>query len=115
MGTYRETYDRSIADPEGFWAEAAKAITWHREPTRVLDAERAPLYRWFPDGQLNTCQNALDRHVDAGHGDRLALVHDSAVTTTARRFTYAELREEPAQHAGGLRRRRRWASMTSTG
>ena len=64
---------------------------------------RPPFYRWFPDAELNTCENALDRHVDAGHGERLALIHDSAVTGQVRRFTYAALREQVARFAGVLR------------
>ena len=103
MGDYRKAFDRSLADPEGFWREAATAVTWRREPTRILDDARPPFYRWFPDAQLNTCENALDRHVAAGHGDRLALIHDSAVTGQVRRFTYAALRDEVARFAGVLR------------
>ena len=70
MGDYRATYRRSIEDPEGFWADAARDILWRTEPSTVLDATRAPFYRWFPDGVLNTCENALDRHVADGHGGR---------------------------------------------
>ncbi|MBE7162569.1 MAG: propionyl-CoA synthetase, partial [Williamsia herbipolensis] len=65
-GAYRESYDRSMSDPEGFWLEAATAIDWITPPTVALDATAAPLYRWFPDGTLNTCFNAVDRHVAAG-------------------------------------------------
>ena len=93
---------RSLADPDSFWGEAAAAITWRSPPEQVLDRSRAPLYRWFTGGVLNTCENALDRHVDAGHGDRLALIHDSPVTASVRRFTYAELRDEVARTAGML-------------
>src|SRR5215211_704919 len=102
MGRYRAAYDRSLADPDGFWHEAAKAIDWRTQPTTVLDRSRAPFYRWFPDGELNTCENALDRHVAAGHGDRLALVYDSPVTGTKRTCTYAELLDETATFAGAL-------------
>ncbi|MEU4405088.1 propionyl-CoA synthetase [Streptosporangium sp. NPDC023963] len=101
--SYADAFARSIADPEDFWAEAAEAVTWSRPPREVLDAGAPPFYRWFPDGELNTCHNALDRHVEAGHGDRLALVHDSPVTGTGRRYTYAELRDEVARFAGVLR------------
>ena len=80
MAGYREMFDASIADPAAFWADAAKAVTWTREPTQILDDSNPPFYRWFPDGELNTCENALDRHVAAGHGDRTALVYDSPVT-----------------------------------
>ncbi|WP_068921812.1 propionyl-CoA synthetase [Planobispora rosea] len=100
---YADAFARSIADPEGFWGEAARAVTWSRTPGRVLDRGGAPFYRWFPDGELNTCFNALDRHVQAGRGGRLALIHDSPVTGTVRRFTYAELLAEVARFAGVLR------------
>jgi propionyl-CoA synthetase len=93
---------RSLADPDAFWGEAADAITWRTRPDRVLDRSAAPFYRWFTGGVMNTCENALDRHVDAGHGDRPALIHDSPVTGTVRRFTYRELRDAVAQTAGML-------------
>ncbi|MFF3445047.1 propionyl-CoA synthetase [Streptosporangium sp. NPDC002721] len=101
--SYADAFARSIADPEDFWAEAAEAVTWSRPPREALDAGAPPFYRWFPDGELNTCHNALDRHVEAGHGDRVALVYDSPVTGTGRRHTYAELRDEVARFAGVLR------------
>ncbi|WP_431977636.1 propionyl-CoA synthetase [Micromonospora haikouensis] len=104
MGAYRATYERSIADPTGFWRDAAAEIDWHRPPQRILDDTRAPLYRWFPDGELNTCHNALDRHVAAGRGDQPALIHDSPVTGVTRTYTYAELRDATARFAGALRR-----------
>ncbi|WP_267881134.1 propionyl-CoA synthetase [Streptomyces niger] len=103
MRAYRAAHEQSISDPDGFWGAAAKAVTWTKEPTRVLDADRPPFYRWFPDGELNTCHNALDRHVAAGHGDRTALIHDSPVTGTRQRYTYAELLDRTARFAGVLR------------
>ncbi|MFP5252879.1 MAG: propionyl-CoA synthetase [Actinomycetes bacterium] len=103
MADYRSEYARSIADPESFWGEQAGLVDWIRPPTRVLDAERPPFYRWYPDGVLNTCYNALDRHVVAGHADRVALIHDSPVTGTQRSYTYAQLLEEVATFAGALR------------
>ena len=102
MGSYRATYDRSLTDRDAFWREAAAAVDWRTSPATVLDESRAPFYRWFPDGVLNTCENALDRHVAAGHGDRLALVYDSPVTGTKRTYTYAELLDETAFFAGAL-------------
>ena len=78
--TYAETYQRSIDDPEGFWLEAARGVDWISPPKQALDSSSAPLYRWFPGARLNTCYNALDRHVIAGRADELALIHDSAVT-----------------------------------
>ena len=89
--------------PDGFWADAAKAVTWDRAPVKVLDAGRPPFYRWFPDARLNTCHNAVDRHVEAGKGDRTALIYDSPVTGTVTRYSYAELQRETAAFAGVLR------------
>jgi propionyl-CoA synthetase len=103
MGRYKETFDRSLADPEGFWGEAAKAIDWHREPTVVLDTSNPLFYRWFADGVLNTCFNALDRHVRDGRGGQVALIYDSPVTDTCRTFSYQELLEEVARFGGVLR------------
>ena len=102
-GTYGEIYRRSIDDPEGFWGEQARLVDWIRKPTRVLDSDRPPFYRWYSDGTLNTCFNALDRHVVAGHGDRVALIYDSPVTGTKQTFTYADLVEKVATFAGALR------------
>ena len=103
MGSvYDEEYRRSIADPRGFWQQAATLVDWTVEPTVILDDTRPPFYRWFADGELNTSANALDRHVAAGHGDRVALIHDSAVTGEVTRFTYTELRDAVALFAGAL-------------
>ena len=103
MGAYAEAYRRALDDPEGFWGEAAAAIDWDRRWDRVLDDGNAPFYRWFAGGRLNTCFNALDRHVAAGHGERVALIYDSPVTGTVRRFTYAELTDRVARFAGAMR------------
>jgi propionyl-CoA synthetase len=100
---YEATYRRSLAEPEIFWLQAATAIDWTVAPTRALDDSQPPFYRWFPDGELNTCHNALDRHVAAGRAEQVALVYDSPVTGQVRRFTYAELLEEVARFAGALR------------
>ena len=100
---YEEVHRRSIADPEGFWREAASAVSWEQPPgERILDSSRPPFYRWFPDATLNTCFNALDRHVEAGRGDQAALIYDSPVTATKRTYTYQELRDEVARLAGVL-------------
>jgi propionyl-CoA synthetase len=103
MSDYRSEYARSIEDPEGYWADQAGFVDWIKKPQRILDTDRPPFYRWFPDGTLNTCYNALDRHVVRGHGDRPALVYDSAVTGTKQTLTYAELLERTAAFAGALR------------
>ena len=104
MGAYEDTYRRWQQDPEGFWAEQAALIEWERPPDRILDSSEAPIHRWFPGGRMNTCDQALDRHVRDGRGDQLALVHDSAMTGTVRRYTYRELRDATARFAGALRR-----------
>jgi propionyl-CoA synthetase len=103
MGRYAEAFRRSIDDPDGFWGEAAKAVDWYRPPTVVLDRSSPPFYRWFPDGVLNTCYNALDRHVAGGRADQLALVYDSPVTGTKRSFTYRQLLADVARFAGVLK------------
>jgi propionyl-CoA synthetase len=102
--SYDRVYERSLRDPEGFWAEAAEALHWERRWDRVFDATRPPFYRWFTGGQLNTCYNALDFHVDRGRGKQRALVYDSPVTGTIRAYTYLELRDAVARLAGALRR-----------
>ena len=95
-------YRASVDDPERFWLDAADAVEWITPPTRALDDSAAPLYRWFPDGELNTCVNAVDRHVAAGHGERTALIYDSAVLGVQEHITYAQLQEKVALFAGAL-------------
>ncbi len=103
MGRYAEAFRRSISDPEGFWGRAVNGIDWYREPTLVLDRSNPPFYRWFADGVLNTCFNAVDRHVRDGRGDQAALIYDSPVTGTCRTLTYRQLLDEVARFAGVLR------------
>ncbi len=103
MGRFDEVYQRSISDPAGFWGEAADALHWDQRWSKVLDDSRAPFYRWFEGGKLNTCFNAVDRHVDAGRGDQVAIIYDSPVTNSVRRLTYAELKDQTARFAGVLR------------
>jgi propionyl-CoA synthetase len=100
---YQDVYDHAHNDPEGFWAEAAAAIDWSEPWDKVLDPAAQPTARWFAGGELNTCHNALDRHVEAGHSDRLALVYDSAMTGKVKTFTYGELRNRVSRFAGALR------------
>src|SRR5215211_5229866 len=102
MGRFDDVYRRSLEEPEAFWAEAAAAIDWAAPWERVLDDSNAPFYRWFTGGRLNTCHNAVDRHVDGGRADQLALIYDSPVTGTQRTFTYRELRDAVACFAGAL-------------
>jgi propionyl-CoA synthetase len=100
---YKDVYAGWKADPEGFWMEQARAIDWVKPPSRALFADNAPLYEWFKDAEVNTCWNAVDRHVEAGHGDRIAIIHDSPVTNTVHKITYGELQTRVASLAGALR------------
>ncbi|MGB3708167.1 propionyl-CoA synthetase [Gordonia sp. (in: high G+C Gram-positive bacteria)] len=102
MANYADAFARSIDDPDGFWLEAASAIDWMTPPTKALDESAPPIYRWFPDGTLNTSSNALDRHVAAGRGDRDALIWDSAMVGEKRTYTYAQLLDEVSRFAGVL-------------
>jgi len=99
MGRYEDAFRRSLDDPAGFWAEAATAVDWYTEPQTILDDSNPPFYRWFRGGTLNTCHNALDRHVAAGRADQEALIYDSPVTGTKKAFTYRQLRDETARFA----------------
>jgi propionyl-CoA synthetase len=101
-GGYLETYDRWRADPQGFWAEAAREIAWTKPPQRIFDAQAGVYGRWFPDARCNACFNALDRHVEAGRGDQVALYYDSPVTGTKRAITYRELLDEAATLGAAL-------------
>jgi len=103
MGRYADEFRRSLEDPEGYWRDAAVAIDWITPPTRILDDSAPPMYRWFPDAELNTCYNALDRHVERGRADQVALIYDSPVTDQVVRYTYRELRDQVAKVAGALR------------
>src|SRR5438552_16886329 len=93
QSTQNEVYARWARDPEGFWAEAGEAIHWSKRWDRVLDSARAPFYRRFPGATVNTCENALDWHVEHGRADQPALIYDSPVTGTIKTFTYRELRD----------------------
>ncbi len=100
---YQDIYKQSIEDPETFWGEAAKAISWDKTWDRVLDDSNTPFYRWFKGARLNTCYNALDRHIENGRGDQAALIYDSPVTDSQVSYSYSQLRDEVAKVAGMLR------------
>src|SRR5262245_14290420 len=97
---YEEVYARWADGPERFWAEAADGIRWHKKWHKVFDDSRKPFDRWFVGGELNTCDNAVDRHVENGRADQAALIYDSPVTGTIRAFTFRELRDQVARCAG---------------
>ncbi len=102
MGRFDEVYKSAMADPEGFWGAAAEGIDWTKKWDKVLDDGDPPYYRWFAGGELNTCYNAVDRHVENGRGDQAAIIYDSPVTDTVRRLTYSELQDQVARCAGAL-------------
>ncbi|MCE5194612.1 MAG: propionyl-CoA synthetase [Nitrospiraceae bacterium] len=102
MSRYNEKFKKSISDPESFWAEAADKIHWYKKWDKVLDDSAEPLYKWFPGAEMNTCYNALDRHVENGRADQTALIYDSPVTKQTQKFTYKELLKEVSLFAGAL-------------
>ena len=102
MSAYDHAYRQSLDDPETFWGAAAQHIDWHRPADRVLDNDRPPFTRWFPGAELNTCHNCVDRHVQAGHGERTAVIYDSPVTGTVRKLTYSQLLDQVSRLAGAL-------------
>ena len=99
---YADVHARSLSDPDAFWLEQAAAIDWVTPPTRALFDDKAPLYEWFSDGQVNTCWNAVDRHVAGGNGERVAIIHDSPMTGTVTHITYADLLDRVSRLAGAL-------------
>ncbi len=100
---YQEAFSQSLEDPEAFWGNAADQIDWDRKWDCVLNQSNSPFFKWFPGAKLNTCFNAVDRHVLSGRGDQLALIYDSPVTDTIQRFTYAELKDRVCKIAGFLK------------
>ena len=99
---YDDAFQKSINDPDAFWGEAAEDVAWYKKPDMVLDSSNPPFYRWFRGGELNTCYNAIDVHIENGLGDQAALIYDSPVTDTVKTYTYNELRDEVATFAGAL-------------
>ncbi|MEO1027131.1 MAG: propionyl-CoA synthetase [Pseudomonadota bacterium] len=99
---YKDVYQASADDPESFWMQAAEAIDWVTPPSKALNDSNAPLYEWFTDCKVNTCWNALDRHVEAGHGDQVAIIYDSPITGAKKKITFSETRDRVAMLAGAL-------------
>jgi propionyl-CoA synthetase len=102
---YKQAYEQSIKDPEGFWGPIAEACHWYKKWDKVLDDSRKPFYRWFAGGETNTCYNAVDLHVDQGRGDQPAIIYDSPVTGTLTTYTYQDLKDQVARFAGALKDR----------
>ncbi len=103
MGKYQTAYDESIGNPEKFWGAAGNDIAWNKKFTRVLDDSNKPFYRWFPDGEMNTCYNAVDLHVEQGRADQAAIIYDSPMTGVVERITYGQLLDQVSTFAGALR------------
>ncbi len=99
---YAEAYDQSIHDPDAFWGPIAEECHWYKRWDKVLDDSNKPFYQWFTGGEMNTCYNALDLHIDNGIGENTALIYDSPVTNTKREYTFLDLRDEVAKFAGVL-------------
>ena len=104
MITYQELYRQSIADPEAFWANAAEELHWHKKWDQVLDLEGKPVARWFKGAEFNTCYNAVDRHVESGRGEQIALIYDSPITDQQQKISYKELQQRVASFAGVLKK-----------
>ncbi|MFH1027858.1 MAG: propionyl-CoA synthetase [Pseudomonadota bacterium] len=103
MAKYEDVFQRSLKQPDNFWAEAAEGISWYRKWDKVLDDDTPPFYRWFTGGMMNTCYNAVDRHVENGRADQVAIIYDSPVTDTIRKITYRELQQQVSVFAGALK------------
>ena len=103
MSKYEDIFQRSITDPEGFWGEAAEDIDWYKKWDRVLDDSNKPFYKWFAGGEMNTCYNAVDRHVENGRADQDAIIYDSPVTARIEKITYRELLDQVSRFAGALK------------
>ncbi|MCC0079568.1 MAG: propionyl-CoA synthetase [Rhodobacter sp.] len=101
--SYADVYRRSIESPDSFWLDQSRAIDWDTPPTQALFADNAPIYEWFKDAEVNTCWNAVDRHVAQGRGNQTAIIYDSPVTHTRQEITYAELLERVSSLAGALK------------
>lgn len=99
---YTEIYEQSINDPNGFWGKIAEDCYWHKKWDKVLDDSNKPFYRWFTGGEVNTCYNAVDFHIENGRGDQDAIIYDSPVADTIQKYTYSELKDHVAKFAGVL-------------
>jgi propionyl-CoA synthetase len=100
---YETLYKASITNPEKFWGEAARDVKWFKPYKKVLDDSNPPFYRWFPEGKINTCFNAIDRHIEEGNGSRTAIIYDSPVTSKKISFTYSDLQKRVSIFAGALK------------
>ena len=100
---YKDVYNRSIKNKEDFWKKISDDIFWYSKPTKILNTDSPPFYKWFQDGITNTCYNALDFHIDNALGDKIALIWDSPITNSKATYTFSQLREKVALFAGALK------------
>ena len=101
---YKEIYDKSINDKENFWKKVSEDIFWYKKPTKILNSDNPPFYKWFEDGITNTCYNALDIHIDKGRGEKIAIIYDSPITGVQKKITYNELQKKVSLFAGALKK-----------
>jgi len=99
---YQEIYQRSIKDAEGFWSEIANDVFWYKKPSKILNSDNPPFYKWFQDGITNTCYNAVDLHVKNGNGSKTAIIYDSPITNSQKKITYTQLKDKISTFAGAL-------------
>jgi propionyl-CoA synthetase len=99
---YQDVYSKSIKDPKAFWSEVADDVFWYKKPTKILNSDNPPFYKWYEDGVTNTCYNAVDLHVKNGNGEKLAIIYDSPITNSKKNITYAELKYQVSIFAGAL-------------
>jgi len=104
MSKYKEIYNSSIKNKEDFWKKISDDIFWYEKPTKILNTENPPFYKWFEDGVTNTCYNALDHHVNNGRGEKIAIIYDSPITNTQKKITYNELLNKVVFFAGALKK-----------
>jgi len=104
MSKYKEIYHSSIKNKEDFWKKISDDIFWYEKPTKILNTDNPPFYKWFEDGVTNTCYNALDIHINNGRGEKIAIIYDSPITNIQKKITYNELRDQVALFAGALKK-----------
>ena len=99
---YLDVYNESIKNPENFWKKISENIFWYKKPTKILNSDNPPFYKWFQDGTTNTCYNAIDLHVKNGRGDKIAIIYDSPITNSQKKITYNQLKNQVSVLAGAL-------------
>ena len=99
---YQEVYQRSLQNTEAFWSEVAEDIFWYKKPTKILNSDKPPFYKWYPDGTTNTCYNAIDLHVKKGNGEKVAIIYDSPITNSQKKITYTQLKDQVSIFAGAV-------------